>query len=159
MRPPRAWTEREPADPTAHDDGSAAIEFVFVGLILLVPIVYLIVALGAIQEHALGVEAGARHIARSIAAATDSTDAAARADDIVAAISEEYGMDAAELAVSVRCRPAGRTCPEAGATVLVTVTAEVALPLIPPVLGLDRIVTVPVEAVGVQKVSQYGGSE
>ena len=45
------------------DDGSAALEFIAVGVILLVPLVYLIIALGAVQEQTLGVEAAARHTA------------------------------------------------------------------------------------------------
>lgn len=58
-----------------HDDaGSAALEFITIGVILLVPLVYLVVALGAIQEQTLGVEAAARHIARTIAQAPDARE-------------------------------------------------------------------------------------
>ena len=56
-------------DGQGCDEGSAALEFILVGLVLLVPIVYLVVALGAIQGQALGVETGARQLARTIASA------------------------------------------------------------------------------------------
>ena len=46
------------------ETGSAAIEFVTAGLILLVPIVYLVVALAAIQAGAFAAEAAARQAAR-----------------------------------------------------------------------------------------------
>ena len=36
--------------------GSAALEFIVVGLLLLVPLVYLIAAIGMIQQQSLGVE-------------------------------------------------------------------------------------------------------
>ena len=54
-------------DGQGSDEGSAALEFILVGLVLLVPIVYLIVALGLIQGQSLGVETGARQLARPIA--------------------------------------------------------------------------------------------
>ena len=60
-------------NPWETDDvGSAALEFITVGVVLLVPLVYLIIALGTIQEQALGVDAAARHTARAIALAPDA---------------------------------------------------------------------------------------
>ena len=48
----RASTEHRRGAPArdfrSDDDGSAALEFILVGLVLLVPIVYLVIALGAI---------------------------------------------------------------------------------------------------------------
>ena len=68
----RASTEHRRGAPAcdfrSDDDGSAALEFILVGLVLLVPIVYLVIALGAIQGQALGVETGARQLARAIEA-------------------------------------------------------------------------------------------
>ena len=54
---------------TTPERGSAALEFILVGLILLVPLVYLVVSLGLIQGQSLGAEAGARHIARAVSQA------------------------------------------------------------------------------------------
>lgn len=145
-------------DPgTDPEEGTAALEFILVGLLLLVPIVYLVVALGTIQGQSLGVEAGARHIARAVATAPDAATASARADRVLAAVADEYGLDPATVDVSVRCASAGAECPEAGATLVVTVAADVALPLVPPVLGLERIARVPVEATSAQKVSRTWG--
>ncbi|MGB3374763.1 MAG: TadE family protein, partial [Microbacterium sp.] len=62
------------------DAGSAALEFITVGVLLLVPLVYLVLALGAIQEQTLGVEAAARHTARVIGQAADASTATARGD-------------------------------------------------------------------------------
>lgn len=140
-----------------REEGSAALEFILVGLILLVPIVYLIVALGAIQGQALGVEAGARQLARTIATSPDAATADARADRVLAAIVEEYGIDHDSLTVDVSCASGASACPEAGATLLVRVSASVALPLVPAVLGLDTLTRIPVEATGAQKVSRYWG--
>ncbi|WP_292834873.1 TadE family protein [Microbacterium sp.] len=138
-----------------QEEGSAALEFILVGLILLVPIVYLIVALGAIQGQALGVESGARQLARTIATSDDAATSDARAERVIAAIVEEYGIDRGSLTVDVSCAGGGSPCPEAGATLLVTVSASVPLPLVPAVLGMQNFVRVPVQATGAQKVSRY----
>ncbi len=146
------------ASVSSDDSGSAALEFILVGVVLLVPIVYLIVAMGQIQAHALGVEAGARHLARTIATASDRGEADERAVRVIDAIAQEYGIAADAVEVAVACTPVASPCPQAGATVRVTVRAEVALPLVPAVFGLERLARVSVEATGVQKVSRFWGT-
>nr|WP_274638144.1 TadE family protein [Microbacterium bovistercoris] len=158
MLPRRASTERPPADHDLADRGSAALEFILVGLLLLVPIVYLVVALGAIQEQSLGAESGARHIARAVATAPDEAAARERAEAVLGSIVAEYGMDADDVDLAVTCAPAGGTCPRAGATLTVTVRTRVALPLVPPVLGLDRAASIPIEASSAQRVSRLWGA-
>lgn len=149
MRPANRSTD------VRDDDGSAALEFILVGLILLVLLVYLIVALGTIQGQAVGVEAGARHLARTIATSGDAATADARAERVLAAITSEYGIDPGTVTVDIACAGGARVCPEAGATVLVTLSARVGLPLVPAVFGLGDLVDVPVEATGGQKISRY----
>jgi len=156
MRPSNRST-----DPTPGDDperGSASLEFIVVGLILLVPLVYLTVALGLIQEQSLGAQAGARHIARAVSLSTDADSARTAAAGILGAIVDEYGMDPSSVRLAMECVPAGSPCPEAGATLVVTVRTRVALPLVPPVLGLDRLAGIPVEATAAQKVSRFWGT-
>ncbi|WP_424442043.1 TadE family protein [Microbacterium sp.] len=153
----RVSTEPPGAEPPG-DAGSAALEFILVGLVLLVPIVYLIVALGAIQGQALGVETGARQLARTIASAPDTMTADTRTERVLTAIVAEYGLDPAAVDVEIRCAatevPVTR-CPAAGALVAVTVRTDVPLPLVPAILGLDQVARVPVEATSVQKVSRF----
>jgi Flp pilus assembly protein TadG len=147
-----------PRSPSAGDDdpgdrGSATLEFVFVGLLLLVPLVYLIIALGQIQAHSLGVESGARHIARTVATSSDRAEARERAERIVRSIAREYSMGSETPTVSFTCAPASSPCPDAGSVLTVRVAVHARLPLAPPILGLDRIATIPVEAAAVQQVS------
>lgn len=143
---------------TGNDDGTAALEFIAVGVILLVPLVYLVVALGSIQEQMFGAEAAARHVARVITLAPDPGTARARSEAVLAGVVDEYGLDAAEVQMSLSCRPVGTACPAAGATVTVTVATRVGLPLMPPVFGLDRAAVIPVQASAVQKVSRLWGA-
>lgn len=153
----RASTDGSAPVGTTGDEGSAALEFILVGLVLLVPIVYLVVALGAIQAQALGVETGARQLARTIAAAPDVGTADDRSARVLQSIVAEYGLDADAVHVEVTCA-GGAPCPEAGALLTVTVTTSVALPLVPPLLGLDQLARVPVQAASVQKVSRTWGT-
>lgn len=140
------------------DEGSAALEFITVGVILLVPLAYLVITLGAIQESLLGVEAAARHTARVIGQSGDVDSAAANSDAVLASVIEEYGMDAASVEVSMSCTPAGAICPSAGATVIVTVSTHVSLPFVPPIFGLDQAASIPLEAAAAQKVSRLWGT-
>ncbi|GAA1992028.1 TadE family protein [Microbacterium pumilum] len=138
--------------------GSAALEFIVVGLILLVPLVYLVLALGLIQGQALGVEAGARHIARAVSLATDADSARVTAARVLDSLVDEYGFDADSVHLDLSCAPAGAFCPQAGATLIVKVRTTVTLPLVPPVLGLDRLASIPIEASSAQKVSRFWGT-
>lgn len=143
----------------SNDDGSAALEFITVGVILLVPLVYLVITLGVVQEQLLGVEAAARHSARVVAQAESTDDAAARSDAVIANIIDEYGMDATRVDVAMSCSPAGGVCPAAGSTVIVTVSTVVSLPLVPPIFGLDAAAGIPLQATAAQKVSRTWGAD
>ncbi|MGW8481541.1 TadE family protein [Microbacterium sp. NPDC055903] len=147
------WSRSE-----SDEEGSAALEFIVVGVILLVPLVYLVLALGMVQEQTLGAEAAARHTARVIGTADDAETATARAEAVLAGIADEYGMDPDALTVSIACTPRADGCPAPGATVIVTVATTAQLPFVPPLFGLDRAASIPIEAEAAQKVSRTWGS-
>ncbi|WP_421075720.1 MULTISPECIES: TadE/TadG family type IV pilus assembly protein [unclassified Microbacterium] len=128
-----------------------------VEIVPLVPLAYLVVALGVVQEHALGVEATARHAAHTLARTGGIDDTFAALPEVLSSVPPEYGIAPDALEVSVTCVPAHVGCPEAGSTVVVTIGARVPLPLVPPVLGLDRLTSIPVESTSVQKVSRFWG--
>lgn len=138
-----------PSKPPDDERGSASLEFIVAGLILLVPIVYLILALGAVQNAALGTEATARFVARTIA--TGDPAAAGVVRDSVAA---GYGLDPDALAIRVECVPATGDCPAAGATVVVTVSDTVSLPFLPDLFGLADATAIPVDATGTYRVER-----
>lgn len=141
-----------------NDDGSAALEFITVGVILLVPFAYLVIVLGAVQEQSFGAEAAARHIARTVALSTGPENAAIAVDDVLTGVVDEYGMDAEATEVALSCVPDGAECPRGGVTLRVTVTTVVRMPFVPEMLGLDRTLAVPLEATSVQKVGRGWGS-
>lgn len=136
--------------------GSASLEFLTVGIILLVPLVYLVLALAAIQAGALGVEGAARQAARVAVTETAGAETEAAAARAVQVALADYGIDAAAASVTVRCDRAD--CSEAGARVSVSVAARVELPLVPDFLALSSVGTVPVEASATQTVSRFAGA-
>jgi len=138
-----------------EDDGSASLEFLTVGLLMLVPLIYVVVALGQIQHQALGAEAAARHVARAISLSSDAASAGSSASQVLSAVMAEYDLDASITSLSISCVPASASCPTAGSTVRVSVATRVSLPLAPPVLGLDQVASVPVEASAVQRMSRF----
>ena len=48
----------------ADESGSASLEFITVGMLLLVPIVYLVLALSSLENASFGVEGAARQASR-----------------------------------------------------------------------------------------------
>ena len=136
----------------SDQEGSAAIEFVTAGVLLLVPLVYLVIALGTIQDHTLGAEAAARHTARAIGQSSDATAAGQSAERIVANIRDEYGLS--DIDTAVRCVPEGESCPRPGATIVVSVRTHAELPLLSGV----EFARIPIEASAAQKISRAWGA-
>ena len=61
------------SDDAVGDAGNAVIEFVFVAVLILVPLVYFVVAIASVQRSAVAVTHAAREAGRAFATA-DSTD-------------------------------------------------------------------------------------
>lgn len=119
------------------DRGSAVVEFVLLGLVLLVPLLYLALALSAVQRTAFGVTQAAREAGRAYVTGTAAT-APARAEQAARLALADQGVPAADVRVRYGAADAG--CPAAGpepwplrpGTVFaVCVTAPLRLPAVP----------------------------
>lgn len=136
--------------------GSASLEFLTVGIILLVPLVYLVLAVAAIQGGALAVEGAARQAARIAVQASAEGAADAAVDRAVRVTLADYGVDAGAASVAIEC--SATDCLEPGSRIRVSVVARVALPLVPDFLALDAVGSVPLEASATQTVSRFARS-
>ncbi|WP_432493588.1 pilus assembly protein [Kineococcus auxinigenes] len=114
---------------SARDEGSAAVEFLAVGVLLLVPLAYLVLTLGRVQAATFAAEAGAREASRVLATTSGDARAAARAEAAVALALADQGFAAGPGSVVLEC--AQRPCRSPRARVAATVRVEVALPLVP----------------------------
>lgn len=127
-----------------NDDGSAILEFVTVAVLLMVPLVYVLLTVFAVQRAAFAVSSAAREAGRAYVtsdAASDAADRAQTAADI--ALDDQLpGAPHAELTIDAN----GLT---PGTTVTVTVTYRVHLPL------SGGAATIPVTATHVATVDRY----
>ena len=143
----------------AHDErGSASLEFVTAGLVLLVPIVYLVIAMSAIQGTALAVEGASRQAARVFVESATPAEARASAERAVQFALADYGLDPDGVTVEVSCSPRPSECLTRRGFVTVVVTSRAVLPLVPPVLDLDVPLSVPMSSAATQQVSRFWGA-
>lgn len=146
---------RRSGQHSAGDDGSASLEFITTGILLLLPLVYLILTMAALQGAAFAVEGAARQGARVFTQADNIEAANAAARRATTFALEDYGLESAPTALTVTCSPDPDDCLRRAGTVTVTVTVSVVLPLVPPVLDLSVPLSVPVEASATQTVSRF----
>ncbi|MFE6967546.1 hypothetical protein ACFVAJ_20895 [Agromyces sp. NPDC057679] len=139
------------------EHGSASLEFLTVGMLLLVPLVYLVLALASIQGGALAVEGAARQAARVAVQAGDRASAESAVERAVRVALADYGVDAGAASVTIDCQAAD--CDVPGSRIRVSVHASVGLPLVPDVLSLDQVGSVPLEASATQTVSRFAAVE
>jgi hypothetical protein len=137
------------------ESGSAAVEFLTLGIVLLVPLVYLVLVLASLQGSAFAAEGAARQAAREVVLAGSDAEGRAAVTGAVRTALADWRIPASASAVGLRCSPDPQNCLVPRGTVRVTVRVAVALPLLPRALSLGTPGAVPVEAHAVQHVSMF----
>lgn len=125
--------------------GSALVEMTWLSLLLLVPLVYVLLAVFAVQAGSYAASGAARAAARAYVLAPDEASAPARARAALRTTLADHDIDADEVRMSVACRPSPRNCLAPGSVVTVAVRHQVPLPLVPLALG-RQVPSVRVEA-------------
>lgn len=117
------------------DSGSALVELTWLGVLLLVPILWIVVSVFEVQRGAFATSGAARAAGRAYALAP--TDAAGWAGAQAAAQQAlaDHGVPGQPLRLTVSCRPSPSDCHAPGSVVTVSVHSGVDLPLLPDVLG------------------------
>ena len=110
--------------------GSATVEFTWLTVLLLVPLVYIVVAVFETQRTAYGVTAASEAAARAFIQAETPARAEARARVVARLVLADH--DVAGASISARCRPA---CFAPGSSVVVRVRSSQRLPLAPDLFG------------------------
>lgn len=122
------------AGAEAADEGSAVVEFVALGTLLLVPVVYFVLTVAHVQAGAFAVVAAAQQAAQVLAQAEPGTVAE---EDLAAAAqlaAADHGFAPGALELGLDCPGEGCAAPGGVATVRAALTVE--LPLVP---GLDDL--------------------
>lgn len=147
-----------PRSNPSREQGSAAVEVLVLGVLLLVPLVYLVLTVAALQGAAFAAEGAARQAARSIALGATAAEGRSAADAAASVALADWHVDPSAAQLTVRCVPDPDDCGTPRGTVDVRVRIAATLPLLPPALAVDAPGSVPVEARSVQRVSMFAAA-
>jgi hypothetical protein len=120
------------------DGGSALVEFVFIAVVVFVPLVYLVAGFSAVQRGVFASTAAAREAGRAMGTALDPVTGQERAERAAQLAVEDQSVDASD--VQLAYAPAGAGCEAAGSYTptltpgeefSVCVTVTVRIPLLP----------------------------
>ena len=134
--------------------GSAVVEFVFLAVLMLVPLFYLVMMLARLQAGAYAVSVAAREAGRAYVTASTQAAADARADVAARIAFEDQGFGGLGR-VALACD--GSPCLRPEGRVAVTAEVSVPLPLIPSFARGVVPLEVPVSASHVAVVDRFRG--
>ena len=103
---------RERLDRVRGERGSALVEFVFVALVVFLPLVYLVAGFSAVQRGVFASTEAAREAGRAIGTAPDAVTGHARAERAAQLAVEDQSVDLTDLRLAYA--PAGADCDAAG---------------------------------------------
>ena len=119
----------ESGEGNGAERGSAVVEFTFLSLLLMVPLVYFIITVGQIQAGSFAVVGAADQAAKVFVAQPDAASGRAAAEQAVLLALADYGYESANASLDTSCQPAD--CTAAGSAVTATVRLTVPLPFVP----------------------------
>jgi hypothetical protein len=129
-----SWVRRR----LREERGSALVEFVFIALVVFVPLVYLVAGFSAVQRGVFASTAAAREAGRAMGTAPDPVTGQARAERAARLAVEDQSVDATDVRLAYA--PAGADCDAAGSYTpsltpgeefSVCATVTVRIPLLP----------------------------
>jgi hypothetical protein len=117
------------------DDGSAIVEFVYLAILLMVPLVYVVLAAVTVQRTAFAQTSAAREAARAYATAPSDAEGERRAELAVALAMRDQGVDWQPHGRVISC---GQCTFAPGSTFTVDLSTLVRLPFVPDWLCNER---------------------
>jgi hypothetical protein len=136
--------------------GSAIVEFVFLAVVLMVPLLYLVMTLSRLQAGAYAASTAAREAGRAFVTASDPAAAEQRAAAAARIAFEDQGFDTSETQLTMSCD--GTPCLRPEGRIEMSTTVTVPLPLIPSFARGVLPLEVPVTASHVAVVDRFRGS-
>lgn len=134
------------------DAGNAMVEFVYLAVLLMVPLVYVLLSVFRVQAAAYSVSSAAREAGRVFVTAPSVEDGEERAHVAAGLVMADSGLVLRRRDLSVTC--AEDPCLRPGATVTVAVAHDARLPWLPGFFG--RVApSVHVSSTHVELVDRY----
>ena len=138
------------------DQGSALVEFVWLAVLLMIPVVYVVLAALSVQRAAFASTSAAREAARAYATAGSDAEGEQRAEAAVALAMHDQGVTWSPTGRVISC---GDCSFAPGSTFTVDIHMTVALPFVPGWLCGDRCVAgIPVSAHHRERIDCYAGT-
>ncbi|HSE55519.1 MAG TPA: hypothetical protein VLB03_07280 [Nocardioidaceae bacterium] len=119
-------------------DGSALVEFTWLAILLMVPLLYIVLTVFEVQRSAFGVSTAARAAGRAFTQAPSEAAALDHATAAATLAMRDQDMEVGRRAMRVVCTPDPSNCLAPGSVVTVSVAYPVPLPLLPSALGGQR---------------------
>lgn len=126
------------------DGGSAAIEFIALGIGLLVPLVYLASAAATVQAAAFASAQAVREAGRAFSSSATPAQGQRLAESAARLAFIDHGLELPGGAMRIACTDG--PCLSPGSAVEVVLAWEVALPWLPGTVAADVPARIPVEA-------------
>ena len=117
------------------EDGSALVELTWLGIVLLVPMIWIVVSVFSVQRGAFAVSGAARAAGRAYALAPTDAEGRQRAEAAARQALADQGVTGAPLEVRISCTPYPHDCHSGTSVITVVVASRVDLPLLPAILG------------------------
>jgi Flp pilus assembly protein TadG len=131
--------------------GSAVVELAWLGILLVLPVLWIVMSVFQVQRGAFGVSTAARAAARAYSLAPDDATGLVRARQAARVALDDQGVHAVGPDVRVTCTPYPADCHQGTSVITVSVHSRVVLPMMPSALGgnrpsfaLDATQTVPI---------------
>jgi len=118
--------------------GSALVELSWLGILLILPLLWIVMSVFEVQRGAFGVSAAARAAARAYALAPDDATGVVRARQAARVALDDQGVHGVTPDVRVTCSPYPDNCHQGTSVITVSVHSRVVLPLMPSALGGNR---------------------
>ena len=139
-----------------RDDGSAVVEFTWLAVLLMIPLVYVVLAALSVQRAAFASTTAAREAARAYATAGSDAEGEQRAEAAVALAMHDQGVTWSPHGRVIDC---GSCTFAPGSTFTVDLRTVVALPFVPGWLCGDRCVAgIPVSAHHRERIDCFAGT-
>ena len=115
--------------------GTALVEVTWLAVLLLVPLVYLVLAVFDVQRSAFAVNAATRAAGRAYTLAGTDEEGGVRARAAAEVALRDQGLDLSDGRLTLTCEPDPEDCLSPGSVVHVRMVVPVVLPLVPDALG------------------------
>ena len=137
-----------------HERGSAALEFITAGVLMLVPLVYLVLTLAQLEAATFAAEGAVRQATRVFVTASDESRGRKQAALAIEDALVDARLSPNQARIAVTCSPTPNRCLMPQSWVTTRATISVPLPFVPSLFNLEKYARVSVVAEATERVAR-----